>query len=88
MDRNTLFTIFGVIIGGYALIYSIRCILFPERIVEATKRRIEKQKWILLLPFAEVVNKDWYPRYLRVNGILIFVFVLFWFWGFFQVISK
>lgn len=70
------------------IVQSIRYIVNPEKSVAAIRKRLAKTKWVLLMPYVEMADKDWYARYLRAMGILMLIFISAWFCVFFYVVSK
>ena len=52
------------------------CIFRTSTLVEWGRRNYEKSKFILAYPFANMVLKPWYSNYIRVAGILIWLWAL------------
>lgn len=50
------------------------CVFRTNMMVSWGRRNYEKSKFIQSYPFSNIVQKSWYPTYLRCAGIFV------WFW--------
>jgi len=60
------------------------CIYKTDALVTRQRRQYEKYAFVRFNPFAGMVTKSWYPAYLRVSGVCIWLWditliYLFWF---------
>jgi len=52
------------------------CIFRTEALVRYGRRNYEKSRFIRAYPFSNIVQKDWYPKYLRCAGVFLWVWAL------------
>ena len=57
----------GLAITGWLCFYKADALAARQR------RQYEKYAFVRLNPFSSMVTKSWYPTYLRVSGVLIWL---------------
>jgi hypothetical protein len=65
----------GISLGSFCAF----CLAKPDAVASYARRRyLHSSKLVQKWPFANLVNKPWYPAYLRIMGLFGFLFALVW----------
>jgi hypothetical protein len=65
-----------VIMSGVFAVCGWFCVFRTNMLVTWGRKNYEKSKFVQAYPFSNVVQKSWYPTYIRCAGIFIWLWAL------------